>query len=258
MPNIVRALGGGAGYTTVVLDNGTTTNVRGIRSVRNNNPGNIEYGKFARSMGAVGSDGRFAVFPTDAMGNHARETLFFSGGGYRDKLLSQAVARWAPESENNVAMYTRALLNSVGGVNKRMRDYSPQERANIMAAMRVVEGGKGGKVSYAPVKYATATTIDGGSIDGVGQLPDVPIKIPNIDAGNQSTQEAQDAVAGAGGVVTPLDAVMQFKDNLQPDPIQQPRTSAIPEANAFMPSFDPYNMRYEDIPMLKALRGVYA
>jgi hypothetical protein len=34
------------------------------RGLRNNNPGNIEFGSFAKKYGATGSDGRFAIFPT--------------------------------------------------------------------------------------------------------------------------------------------------------------------------------------------------
>lgn len=46
------------------------------RSVRNNNPGNMEDGKFAKSQpGYVGSDGRFAKFATAAQGAAAQEAL---------------------------------------------------------------------------------------------------------------------------------------------------------------------------------------
>lgn len=45
------------------------------RGVRNNNRGNIEYGEFARSMGATGTDGRFAIFPTMEAGDKATAEL---------------------------------------------------------------------------------------------------------------------------------------------------------------------------------------
>jgi hypothetical protein len=46
------------------------------RSLRNNNPGNIEDGSFAKSQpGYAGSDGRFAKFTTAAQGSAAQEAL---------------------------------------------------------------------------------------------------------------------------------------------------------------------------------------
>lgn len=48
------------------------------RGFRNNNPGNIEFGPFARQAGAVGSDGRFAVFPDMNAGKHAMVRLLRS------------------------------------------------------------------------------------------------------------------------------------------------------------------------------------
>ncbi len=46
----------------------------GSRSWRNNNPGNIEYGPFARSMGATGTDGRFAKFPSYEAGRRRKRS----------------------------------------------------------------------------------------------------------------------------------------------------------------------------------------
>jgi hypothetical protein len=47
----------------------------GNRNVRNNNPMDIEYGKFAKRHGAIGSDGRFAIFPDMQTGWDAMNAL---------------------------------------------------------------------------------------------------------------------------------------------------------------------------------------
>ena len=117
--------------------------VRGSRSWRNLNPGNIEFGKFAKSMGATGSDGRFAKFPTYEAGRAAQEKLLFDSAGYRDLTLGKAISRWAPASENNVSAYLKAMG---GDPSTKMRDFSPAQRQTLLDAMQRHEGWKVGKV----------------------------------------------------------------------------------------------------------------
>ena len=50
---------------------GVWINVGGDRNWRNNNPGNLEDGDFARRHGSIGSDGRFAIFPDYKTGKEA-------------------------------------------------------------------------------------------------------------------------------------------------------------------------------------------
>ncbi|MCB1522487.1 MAG: tape measure protein [Rhodoblastus sp.] len=120
----------------------TTDRVGGSRSWRNNNPGNIEYGPFAKSMGATGSDGRFAIFPDYGAGRAAQEKLLFDSKGYRDLTLGKAISRWAPASENNVPAYLRAMG---GDPNTRMRDFTKDQRQALLDAMQKHEGWKVGK-----------------------------------------------------------------------------------------------------------------
>lgn len=84
------------------------------RGMRNNNPGNIEYGAFAKKHGATGSDGRFAIFPTMQAGQEAMQALL---GGYLDKghnTVGKAINRWAPGFENNTAAYIAAVSKQIG------------------------------------------------------------------------------------------------------------------------------------------------
>ncbi len=113
----------------------------GSRSWRNNNPGNIEYGPYAKKAGAVGSDGRFAIFPDYQTGRKAQETLLFDSSGYRNLTLQQAIAKWAPSSENNVPMYIAAMK---ANPNTKMKDFSTEQRKILLDNMQRHEGWKPG------------------------------------------------------------------------------------------------------------------
>lgn len=84
------------------------------RGARNNNPGNIEYGAFARKYGATGSDGRFAIFPDMASGARAMAALL---GSYQQRgvdTIDEIVERWAPSFENNTSAYKQFLAKRMG------------------------------------------------------------------------------------------------------------------------------------------------
>ena len=125
---------------------GSFQKVGGSRAWRNNNEGNLEYGAFAKAHGAIGTDGRFAIFPDEETGRRAKEALLFESEGYRNLTALQAIAKYAPPGENNTRAYQQRALASVGGRNKLMRDYTPAERQTFMQAMRQMEGWKEGEV----------------------------------------------------------------------------------------------------------------
>ncbi|MBB3004358.1 hypothetical protein FHX57_006740 [Paraburkholderia tropica] len=84
------------------------------RGIRNNNPGNIVYGGFAKSMGATGSDGRFAVFQSMDDGIKAAIELLkgYVAKGY--DTVRKIISRWAPASENNTSAYIDAVAKKLG------------------------------------------------------------------------------------------------------------------------------------------------
>ena len=126
---------------------GDQTRTGGDRNWRNNNPGNIEYGKFAISMGAIGSDGRFAIFPTEEMGRKAADTLL-KGKNYANLSAGAAIAKWAPSNENDPKAYAASIAKATGlDMGKKYADMSPQEQAKFLAAMTKVEGGRAGSIS---------------------------------------------------------------------------------------------------------------
>lgn len=149
-PNEIAAvIETGPGFLVVQRPDGTIQRLQGSRNWRNNNPGNLEAGPFARSMGAIGSDGRFAIFPTYAAGRAAKEALIFEGSNYKNLTLSQTISRYAPPSENDTAWYQRTVLGAVSGVDQPMNKYTPSQRDRILSAMERVEGFKPGTVSNA-------------------------------------------------------------------------------------------------------------
>lgn len=146
MVNVVRVFKAGKGYTTVLADDGNTYRLEGARNWRNNNPGNIEYGPYAKSLGAVGSDGRFAVFPTLEQGTAAQENLQFNSKGYKGLTVGQAINRYAPPFENNTNAYANAVARAAGvSTDTPMSSLTPEQRAAFMAAQREVEGFRAGK-----------------------------------------------------------------------------------------------------------------
>jgi hypothetical protein len=127
------------------LDSGEVVRRTGARNWRNNNPGNIEFGPFAQGFGALGSDGRFAVFPDYESGRKAKEELLFAGKNYKDLTITQAIARYAPPSENDTARYQRTVIQAVGG-DFVLRTMTPEQRKKMLDSMELVEGFRKGSI----------------------------------------------------------------------------------------------------------------
>lgn len=136
----VKVVAAGKGWTKLEMSDGSIVTAKGNRNFRNNNLGNIEYGPFAKANGAIGSDGRFAVFPDSETGVQAMENLIFGTSSYKNLPLTKAIARYAPKFENDTAGYAKQILSAVGNQNKPMSQYTASERKAIVRAMVAVEG----------------------------------------------------------------------------------------------------------------------
>lgn len=122
----------------------------GDRAWRNNNPGNLEDGKFARNNGAIGSDGRFAIFPDEATGWNAMVGLL-STDSYQKLDIKGAINRYAPPHENNVENYLKSLENQTGFPRSTpMNNLSKGNLLNLAKAMKKHEGNKPGKKRLVP------------------------------------------------------------------------------------------------------------
>lgn len=144
---VVEVLETGPGWNKVRLADGSIVKRSGDRNWRNNNPGNIEYGEFTKSHGAIGSDGRFAIFPTVEDGRAAKQALLFEGKNYKDKTIAEAIYRWAPPSDGNPTNAYIAQAARGAGVdpNTPLADLTPEQRSSMMDAMARVEGMRPGK-----------------------------------------------------------------------------------------------------------------
>lgn len=170
MAEIVEVVDAGQGWTKVRDSDGNVFKMEGARNWRNNNPGNIEYGEFAKSLGAVGSDGRFAVFPSYDAGRQAKEQLIFSSPRYRDLTLEQAISRYAPPNENNTRAYINQVAQAAGvPASTPMNQIPISVRGNILDTMERVEGFKVGRTYNAQ------------------GIPIPPKEIPNMVATLQDT-----------------------------------------------------------------------
>jgi hypothetical protein len=148
----------GPGFNVVKYDDGKVERRTGSRNWRNNNPGNIEFGNFARGQGAIGTDGRFAIFPTYEMGKRAKEALLFEGRNYSGLTIAQAITRYAPPSENDTAMYIRVAASAAGvAPSTPMRDLNSGQRQALLAAMERVEGFRVGNVQIIQEGTAVAS-----------------------------------------------------------------------------------------------------
>ena len=87
---------------------------RGTLNARNNNPGNMEYGPFARKHGAIGTDGRFAIFPDKETGSAAMDAKLQEYGGLGVNTVSSIIGKWAPPEENDTTAYVKAVAKRLG------------------------------------------------------------------------------------------------------------------------------------------------
>lgn len=114
------------------------------RNQRNNNPGNIEDGPFARSLpGYVGSDGRFAIFDSPEAGKVAQERLLGSYGARGVDTVAKVINRWAPPSDNNPTdAYVAFVAQRLGVDPNQSLDLRDRSVARKFAdAIEAFEGG---------------------------------------------------------------------------------------------------------------------
>ena len=139
------------GRTVTIIRSDGTVEIRsgGSHAWRDNNPGNIKAGDRAHSMGAIGHDGRFAIFPDEATGTAAQETLLLNV--YSGKTIDKTIEAWAPEKDGNDTARYKAFVRHVTGLdgNRKIGELTSDERHRLMDAQRSMEGWKPGTVSGA-------------------------------------------------------------------------------------------------------------
>ena len=168
------------------------------RGVRNNNPGNIEWGDPWQGLVPTDkrTDPRFCQFSSPAYGIRAlARTLITYQDKYGIRTVTAAINRWAPPVENDTGAYVRAVQRAVGGDAVNMHDYASL-RPVVEAIIRHENGA--GPLKTANTWYDSATIDEGLRLAGVRPEPK---KMP-------VTKETVGATAtGAVGVVELADAL---------------------------------------------------
>lgn len=120
----------------------------GTRAWRNNNPGNLRYGNFARENGAIGTAGGFAVFPDEETGMRALKKLLRSNT-YSKLSISAAINKYAPPVENNTQRYKTRLSKMTGlPLSTKLATLNENQLNEVALAIRAIEGWKPGNENY--------------------------------------------------------------------------------------------------------------
>ena len=150
LPHAVEALEYKNEVLYVMNTGDTISRHGGTRAWRNNNPGCLVYGDFARQRGAIGKGGKFAVFPDYETGRNALADLLRSDA-YRNLSIERAITKYAPPHENNVAVYKKRLRKMTGlALGTKIRDLDSLALNKVADAICVIEGWVEGKTERRP------------------------------------------------------------------------------------------------------------
>jgi len=101
-------------------------------------------GAFANAHGAMGSDGKFAIFPDAATGMQALTSLL-SSDTYQGLTIEQAMERYAPPSENDTDAYTAFTAGNVGvDPSTPMSALTSDQMASFGNSIQTYEGNTAG------------------------------------------------------------------------------------------------------------------
>ena len=132
--------GQGTTLTYTNPDGTTTTLSGGSAAWRDNNPGNIVYNSYTQSLGAIGSNGSFAVFPDVATGTAALTTLL-NTSTYQNMSVDAAIAHYAPAFENDTAAYQTFVTNTLGvSGSTTLNSLSQSQMQSLQGAIQKQEG----------------------------------------------------------------------------------------------------------------------
>ncbi len=157
MWNRAEHFGEKGSMTTIFFDDEEkkAITVKGICAKRNNNPGNIEYGNFTKTFGAIGragKDNRFAVFATEEEGFNCMKKLLCNSKHYKDKTIEEIVNKYAPSIENNVEDYIKAI-EEYSGLGRKFVPKFEVDYLKLCKAMARHEGFYNEKVIIKDVEY---------------------------------------------------------------------------------------------------------
>ena len=135
------------------------------RSWRNNNPGNLIIGDFARQNGAIGQAGsiprskcKFAVFPDYDTGRKAQAKRLKEGNMYIDLTLHElprkytGVKKDAPDTREAINYRKAIQFFTKFDMERTIRSLNDEEYELLLDAMKKHEGWREGREEYIEVK----------------------------------------------------------------------------------------------------------
>lgn len=122
------------------------------RGIRNNNPGNIKAGDWAKAHGATGTDGTFAVFPDMQTGMAAMGALLQTYKTRGIDTIQGIISKYAPRSENDTAAYIAQIVRQTG--IQSGEHLTDEQLARVQKAMAIHEQGRG----YESMMYGRASS----------------------------------------------------------------------------------------------------
>lgn len=118
----------------------------GSRAWRTNNPGNLNYGRFAIDHGAIGRSGQFAIFPDEATGEAALDA-WLREPERQSVTLDDMIRGYAPKEENDTPAYQRFVRNRLGVPgDTRLGKLTTPQLELLKTIIRAREGWKAGTV----------------------------------------------------------------------------------------------------------------
>lgn len=130
-----------------------------VRSIRNNNMGNIIDSKWARNQpGYVGSDGKFAIFDSPESGKNAADKLLQNKADQGIDTARKLIDNWAPGAPHE---YKELVARAAGasGVDAPINLASPAVRERVLAAIRWFEGDKRAAASGGRIERAAGGAV---------------------------------------------------------------------------------------------------
>ena len=146
------------------------------RSWRNNNPGNLVMGPFARQNGAIGEAGhvpnkknknlKFAVFPDYTIGRKAQALRLKEGDMYIDLTLNEFVRKYTgidegePDTQEAIAYRKAIKFFTKFDMDRTIRSLNDKEYERLLDAMTKQEGWREGREKYIEVKKVLGVHVD--------------------------------------------------------------------------------------------------
>lgn len=172
---------GGSGGGAAIANYASKFMPSGVRGIRNNNPGNIEfYNQPGASIENKG--GRFASFSTPEQGINAMSKqldLYYTGKSRNVtkpiNTIQDIITTWAPpknskgQVENNTPAYIAAVAKSMGvSPTAKLNLGDPNTKAALMSAMITQENGSN---PYTREQYIAGITGKSGTAAAAGNTP---------------------------------------------------------------------------------------